>query len=127
YAQALEKGDRLTPAEQQKVVQNIARFTGLSPRFIEECNLRITPQRWFKELKRDKRRTIGRLDSRFEGIDSDAAGEREEYDPSSVSIEGPFTAAFQDYARRELNWKSDMYYATWGNVRPWDQTGNTAV
>jgi carboxypeptidase C (cathepsin A) len=127
YAAALEKGDRMPPSERQKVVQDIARFTGLSPKYIEESNLRISPQRWFKELERDKRRTIGRLDSRFEGMDVDAAGEREEYDPSEASYEGAFVAAFQNYARRELNWKSDMFYAVSGNVRPWDQTGNTAV
>lgn len=127
YAAALEKGDRMAPSEQQKAVQDIARFTGLSPKYIEESNLRISPQRWFKELERDKRRTVGRLDSRFEGMDVDAAGEREEYDPSEASYEGAFVAAFQNYARRELNWKSDMFYAVSGNVRPWDQTGGTAV
>jgi len=127
YASALEKGDQLAPSEYQKVVKDIARFTALSPKFIEENNLRISPQRWFKELLRDKRKTLGRLDSRFEGVDVDAAGEREEYDPSSASVEGPFSAAFQDYVRRELGWKTDMYYAVWGNVRPWDQTGNTSV
>ena len=127
YAAALEKGDQLSPSEYQKVVQNIARFTALSPKYIEQSNLRISPQRWFKELKRDKRRTIGRLDSRFEGMDVDAAGERDEYDPSEASYEGAFVATFHDYMRRELNWHTDTFYKVSGNVRPWDQTGNTAV
>ena len=127
YAAALEKGDRLSPAEYQKVVQDIARFTGLSTKYIEQSNLRVSPFRWFKELERDKRRTIGRLDSRFEGIDVDAAGERVEYDPSEASYEGAFVATFHDYTRRELKWDSDMYYTVTANVRPWDQTGNTEV
>ena len=127
YAQALEKGDALTPAEYQKIVQEIARFTGLSPKYIEETDLRISPFRWFKELERDKRKTIGRLDSRFEGIDVDAAGERVEYDPSEASYEGAFVATFHDYTRRELKWDSDGYYTVSANVRPWDQTGNTEV
>ncbi len=127
YAQALQKGDQLTPAERQKVVQDMARFTGLSPKYIEESNLRVSPFRWFKELERDKRRTVGRLDSRFEGMDVDAAGERVEYDASEASYEGAFVATFQDYVRRELKWDSDAYYTVTGNVRPWDQTGNTAV
>ncbi len=75
YAAALEKGDELSPAEYQKVVQDLARFTGLSTKYIEQTNLRISPQRWFKELERDKRLTTGRLDSRFTGMDYDAAGE----------------------------------------------------
>jgi carboxypeptidase C (cathepsin A) len=127
YAQALEKGDELTPAEHQKVVEDIAHYTALSPKFIEETNLRVSPFRWFKELERDKRRTVGRLDSRFEGIDVDAAGERPEYDPSEASYEGAFVATFHDYVRRELKWDSDAYYTVSANVQPWDQTGNTAV
>ncbi len=127
YAQALEKGDELTPAEHQKIVAEIARFTGLSPKYIEETDLRISPFRWFKELERDKRKTIGRLDSRFEGMDADAAGERVEYDPSEASYEGALVATFHDYTRRELKWDTDQYYTVSANVRPWDQTGNTEV
>lgn len=127
YAQALEKGDKLGAAEYKKVVADTARFTGLSPQYIEQTNLRISPFRWFKELERDKRRTIGRLDSKFEGMDADAAGERDEYDPSEASYEGAFVAAFQDYVSRELKWNSDMYYTVTANVRPWDQTGDTQV
>jgi len=127
YAQALEKGDQLSSDERQKIVADLARFTGLSTKFIEEANLRVTPFRWFKELERDKRRTIGRLDSRFEGMDVDAAGERNEYDPSEASYEGAFVATFHDYIRRELKWDSDAYYTVTANVRPWDQTGNTEV
>ncbi len=127
YAQALEKGDQLTPAEHQKVVKDIARLTGLKPQYIEEANLRIVPWRWFKELMRDQRRTVGRLDSRFLGIDVDAAGEHDEYDPSEASYEGAFVATFQDYLRRELGWKSEMNYVVTANVRPWSDAGETRV
>jgi len=127
YAQALDKGDRMSPAERQEVVKEIARYTALSPKYIEQTNLRISPFRWFKELERDKRRTSGRLDSRFEGMDADAAGERVEYDPSEASYEGAFVATFQDYVRRELKWNTDMYYTVTARVQPWDQNGNTAV
>jgi len=127
YAQALDKGDQLSKEEYQKVVTDMARYTGLSPKYLEECNLRVSPQRWFKELERDKRRTVGRLDSRFEGMDADAAGERYEYDASEASYEGAYVAAFQDYVRRELKWDTDMYYTVTARVQPWDQTGNTAV
>lgn len=127
YAQALEKGDQLSDAERDKVAEDLAHYTGLSTQYIEEANLRVSPFRWFKELERGKRRTIGRLDSRFEGIDVDAAGERNEYDPSESSYEGAFVATFQDYVRRDLKWDSDAYYTVTANVRPWDQTGNTEV
>jgi carboxypeptidase C (cathepsin A) len=121
YAAALEKGDQIPAAEYQKVVKDMARLTGLSPKYIEEANLRVSPQRWFKELERDKRKTMGRLDARFEGMDVDAAGERYEYDSSEASYEGAYVAVFQDYVRRELKWNSDMFYTVTANVRPWDQ------
>jgi carboxypeptidase C (cathepsin A) len=121
YAQALEKGDEIPPAEYQKVVKDLSRMTGLSTKYIEETNLRISPQRWFKELLRDKRKTVGRLDARFTGMDADAAGERNEYDSSEASYEGAYSAMFQDYVRKELKWNSDAYYQITGNVRPWDQ------
>lgn len=125
YAQALEKGDELPEAERRKVVADMARLTGLSERYIEEANLRVSSRRWFKELMRDKRKTVGRLDSRFLGMDRDAAGENYEYDPSEASYEGAFVATFQDYVRRELGWKTERYYRVSGNVRPWDRTGGT--
>jgi carboxypeptidase C (cathepsin A) len=128
YAAALEKGDQLSPAEYQKIVKDLARFTGLTPKYIEQANLRISPQRWFKELERDKRRTVGRLDSRFEGMDVDAAGERYEYDSSEASYEGAYAAMFQDYVRRDLKWNTEGYYTISANVRPWDngQPGSVA-
>jgi carboxypeptidase C (cathepsin A) len=127
YAAALEKGDALTPEEHKKIVEEIAHYTALSPKYIEQANLRVSPFRWFRELERDKRLTIGRLDSRFTGMEVDAAGERPDYDPSEASYEGAYVATFHDYVRRELKWESDMYYTVSANVRPWDQTGNTEV
>jgi carboxypeptidase C (cathepsin A) len=127
YAATLNKGDLATPEEYQKTAEGLARLAGLSQKYVEESNLRISSSRWFKELERDKRRTIGRLDSRFEGYDVDAAGEREEYDPSEASYEGAFVATFHDYVRRDLGWDSNAYYTVTANVRPWDQTGYPQV
>jgi len=121
YAAALEKGEELPAAEHQQVVTRLARLTGLSPTYLEQTNLRVSPQRWFKELLRDKRLTVGRIDARFTGRDADAAGERDEYDPSLASYDGSFVAVFQDYVHRELKWNSDLYYTLSANVQPWDQ------
>jgi carboxypeptidase C (cathepsin A) len=121
YASALEKGDEITAAEKQKIVKELARLTALSPKYLEQTNLRISPQRWFKELLRDRRQTVGRIDSRFLGMDADAAGERYEYDSSLASYDGAYVAMFQDYVRRDLKWNTDMYYTLSANVRPWDQ------
>src|SRR5690242_246036 len=97
YAAALERGDAFTPEEHKKIVEEIAHYTALSPKYIEQANLRVSPFRWFRELERDKRLTIGRLDSRFTGMEQDAAGERPDYDPSEASYEGAYVATFHDY------------------------------
>src|SRR5207302_969349 len=82
--------------------------------------LRISPGRFRKELLRKEGRTIGRYDSRLEGTDIDSAGERPEFDPSYASVQGAFTATFNDYVRDELKWDTDLTYeALTDKVRPW--------
>ncbi len=120
YTSGLLKGDKLAGAERSKAVELTARFTGLSKEFVQNSNLRISPTRFRKELLRSEGRTIGRYDSRLEGTDADSAGERPEYDPSYSSVQGAFTATFNDYARQELKWESDLTYeALTDKVQPW--------
>jgi carboxypeptidase C (cathepsin A) len=70
---------------------------------------------------RDQGRTVGRLDGRFQGIDRDAAGEHFEYDPGYANIQGPYTAGFNDYVRRTLQFESDLpYEILTERVRPWN-------
>lgn len=121
YTVALAKGDALAPAERQTVIDKIARYTGLSKEFVDNSNLRIELGRFNKELLRTDRRTVGRLDSRFKGIDAQAVGERSEFDPSMAAIRPPYTAAFNDYVRRELGYQSDReYYILGGGTGRWD-------
>ena len=110
YNLALAKGSALGEDERAAVVETLARLTGLSTAFVEQSNLRINIHRFVKELLRDQGRTVGRLDSRFKGIDRDAAGEHTEHDPSHSAIAGAYTGAFNDYVRRELEFENDMPY-----------------
>ena len=120
YTSALMKGDNLTDAEKQSVIAKLARFSGLSPKYLEQTNLRIDIDRFDKELLRDQRRTVGRLDARFIGINRDAAGEEPDFDPSYAAIFGEYTATFNDYVRRTLKFESDLpYEILTDKVRPW--------
>jgi|SRR5579871_826146 len=120
YTLALFKGDSMSAEERSAVVKNLARLTGLSPTFIEENNLRVRAGRFEKELLRDERRTLGRYDSRLEGVDEDAAGTNPEYDPSYASVQGAFTAAWNQYVRTDLKFESDLQYEVLtGRVNPW--------
>jgi len=78
--------------------------------YVKEANLRISPTRFRKEVLRDDRRTLGRYDMRFEGVDIDSAGETPGYDASDTGITGAFVAAFHDYLQRELKYESTETY-----------------
>jgi carboxypeptidase C (cathepsin A) len=110
YATALLQGDQLSKRTRAQVVAKMARYTGLSPEFIERSNLRINDQHFFKELLRDRGLTIGRLDSRLLGRDRLGVTERPEFDPLMTATSGPFTATFYDYVRSDLNFESDIAY-----------------
>jgi carboxypeptidase C (cathepsin A) len=113
YAEALWQGQNLSVAEEDSVAQKLSQFTGLSAEYWKQSNLRVTRLRFRKELLRDDRRTLGRYDARFEGIDVDAAGDAPSYDASEAGISGAFTAAFHEYLANALNFTStDTYKAT---------------
>jgi carboxypeptidase C (cathepsin A) len=120
YAAALLKGNSLTPEERANIAQKLARYTGISPEFIERSNLRILDQHFFKELLRDRSQVVGRLDSRLLGRDRLGVTERPERDPLLATVIGPYTAAFYDYVRAELNFESDLPYEILNSkVWPW--------
>ncbi|HKO00181.1 MAG TPA: peptidase S10, partial [Thermoanaerobaculia bacterium] len=120
YTTALMHGDTTPEADRKAIAQRVARFTGLSADYVERANLRIHIDRFDKELLRDQRRTVGRLDGRFTGIEKDAAGEGTEFDPSYAAIMGEYTAVLNDYVRRELKFETDLpYEILTGKVRPW--------
>ncbi len=110
YASALMKGDQISESEKAAIAAQLAAYTGLSEEYLLETNLRINIFRFTKELLRDERRTVGRLDSRFKGMDIDAAGESFEHDPSMTAIMGPYTATVNHYLRTELGYEDDQEY-----------------
>jgi carboxypeptidase C (cathepsin A) len=121
YTLVLMQGAALPAARRAEIAARLADYTGLSQGYVERSNLRIPIHRFVKELLRDQRRTTGRLDSRFTGIDRDAAGETFEFDPSYSAIQGPYTATLNDYVRRDLQFESDLpYEILTDRVRPWN-------
>ncbi|NNJ10897.1 peptidase S10 [Chloroflexales bacterium ZM16-3] len=120
YALALLRGDTLGDTARAEVAARLARYTGLSQGYVLGCNLRIRDDRFVKELLREQGRTVGRLDSRFLGIDRDRVGERADHDPSYSAILGPYSAALNAYVRSELGYASDLpYEIISGRVHPW--------
>jgi carboxypeptidase C (cathepsin A) len=120
YAGALLKGGWLSESEKEKVAEKMSYYTGLSKTYCLQSNLRVTEDRFYKELRRADGLTIGRLDARFTGRDLEDGGESVSFDPSFSNIDGPFTATMNDYFQRELKFTTNDDYNIFGNVRPWN-------
>jgi carboxypeptidase C (cathepsin A) len=106
------KGDRLSESERHRVARRLARYTGLDVDYVLGSNLRINIHHFCKELLRGDKRSVGRLDSRFKGVEAVAVTETPEFDPSMVAITPPYTAAFNHYVRSELGVETDLTYET---------------
>ena len=120
YASALIKGQRLQGEERASVRRRLARFTGLSERFLEAADLRVSDQRFYKELLRDRGLVIGRLDARYTGRDYDSAGETPDNDPSFYGIDAGYTAALNEWVRGGLGFRTERHYSTIGGVNNWN-------
>jgi carboxypeptidase C (cathepsin A) len=120
YLWALARGSRLTAAQRAEAVSRVAALTGLSEEYVDQVNLRPEHVRFFTELLRSRRLTVGRLDGRFTGWDSDYGREHWTSDPSIDAITGPYATALNHYVRGELGYRSDLpYEVLTSRVEPW--------
>ncbi|MGB7859763.1 MAG: peptidase S10 [Acidimicrobiia bacterium] len=110
YWTALARGDRLDADRRAEIAEKIREFTGLSETFIDQYDLRIHIMRFCKELLRDTKRTVGRLDSRYIGIDRLGASTSLEADPSGDATRGVAASALNQYLREEIGFESDEVY-----------------
>lgn len=122
YVPFLWKGDNNTASDKKAMAKKLSVYTGLSEQFIENSNFRIDISHFTKELLRDNDRTVGRLDSRYKGIDRRSVGASFEYDPSYDGvIYGPYSGVLNHYIADELKFESDLTYEILtGNVHPWN-------
>jgi carboxypeptidase C (cathepsin A) len=121
---AIAKGGFLDEAKKKEIMTKMSRYSGLSEKVIRENNMDISTNLFWKELLRDKGYTVGRLDSRYKGIDRSDGGESPDYNAELVSWEHSFTPAINMYLREELKYKTDLRYYMFGPVNPWDRNGD---
>ncbi|WP_088322939.1 S10 family peptidase [Polaribacter tangerinus] len=122
---AIAKGGFIENSEKEKVANEFSKFSGLSSKVILQNNLEVSPSFFWKELLRDKNgKTIGRLDSRYLGIDKRETGSSTDYNSELTSWLHSFTPAINYYIREELKFKTDVKYNVFGNVSPWDNRNN---
>ena len=124
YLPALAKGGTLSEAGRKQMAAKVVRYSGLSEKAVLQNNLSISTNFFWKELLRDKGYTVGRLDSRYLGVDKKDGGERPDYNAELTAWLHAFTPAINIYLRDELNYKTDLPYNMFGNVFPWNNENN---
>ena len=117
---AMAKGGFINPQERSEIASKMALYSGLSEKSILQNNLDVPTAFFWKDLLREEGKTIGRLDSRYLGIDRKDAGMRPDYSAELTSWLHSFTPAINHYIQKELKFKTDIKYNMFGLVRPWN-------
>lgn len=110
YQTALNKGHTISDQERASIAQQMSALIGIDANFINAANLRVELSPFRKELLRDRRQTVGRLDSRYLGIDASQVTGAPEEDPASSAVTGAYYGMFQDYIANTLNYRTDLEY-----------------
>ncbi|MBS9523268.1 carboxypeptidase [Litoribacter ruber] len=121
---AMVKGGYLEEDRKKELAEKMARYSGMSEKVILEHNLAVPTNFFWKELMREEGLTIGRLDSRYRGIDRQGSGERPDHDPALTAWNHAFAPAMNYYVRNVLKYETDLTYNLFGPVHPWDRSGD---
>jgi len=121
---AIAQGGVLNADKKKEVIKKLARYIGIGETEVARYSMTIPFDYFWKELLRDKGKTVGRLDSRYIGIDKLDAGDNPDYNAELTSWEHSFTPAINMYLRDELGYKTDLNYYIFGPTFPWDNTNN---
>jgi len=121
---AMARGGFLEENKKKEIAKKMSRYSGISEQVILQNNLDVALGLFWKELLRDEGYTVGRLDSRYKGIDKRNAGEQPDFNAELISWEHSFTPAINIYLREELKYKTDLKYYVFGPVQPWDRSGD---
>jgi len=124
YIPALSRGGFLDESRKQEVARDVARWSGLSEQFVRNHNLAVPASAYWKELLQDEGHTVGRLDSRYKGVDTKNAGDEYDYPAELTAWNHAFTPAINHYLRDELGLETDLKYHVFGPVRPWNDENN---
>ena len=120
---AMTMGGALPAERRAALVQQYARYSGLKPAAVAQYNMAVPTSFFWKELLRDQGMTVGRLDSRYRGVDRTDAGTSPDFDPALTSWNHAFAPAINHYLRDKLGFKTDLQYWLFGPVNPWNRNG----
>ncbi|MEJ2113726.1 MAG: carboxypeptidase [Flavobacteriaceae bacterium] len=121
YLPAISKGGFVSSTERNSVAEKVAYYSGLKKDIVLKSNLRVPTSLFWKELLREQGYTVGRLDSRYLGIDKNDASDSPDFSPELMSWLHSFTPPINYYLREHLNFKTDIDYNMLEDVSPWDR------
>ncbi|MDX1407526.1 MAG: carboxypeptidase, partial [Saprospiraceae bacterium] len=121
---AMAQGGFIDDNVRRQMAEKMSYYSGISTKVILEHNLDVPDAFFWKELLRDDGYTVGRLDSRYRGIDRMRAGTRPDFNSELTSWLHAFTPAINHYYSEHLDYKTDIKYNMFGPVRPWDRSGD---
>ena len=110
YMEALLMGSELPEAQKQAVAEKLHGYTGLPVDYLIRANLRVNGGEFSKTLRLNDDTTIGRLDTRFQGPSIDPLSQGADYDPQSTAIASAYTAALNEYMRKDLKYGTNQTY-----------------
>jgi carboxypeptidase C (cathepsin A) len=120
YTMALARGGALSADQRKNIVEKVSRYTGMTQDYVDKADLRIRSDNFRKLLLGDSRQLIGRFDGRIKGYDPRPVGSSPEYDPSLPEYLAIYSAAFNDYIRKELRYENDLPYEVLAGLGPWN-------
>ncbi|MFY0689460.1 MAG: carboxypeptidase [Cyclobacteriaceae bacterium] len=120
----IAKGGFVSDEDRKSAADKMAYYSGISSKSILQYNLDVPTSFYWKELLREEGFTVGRLDSRYKGIDKTDGGDRPDFNSELTSWLHSFTPAINHYFSTVLNYRTDHKYNMFGPVRPWDRSGN---
>lgn len=122
---ALAMGGALPAEKRKEIARQISRYSGLSESAVLNQNLAVPTGYFWKELLRDRQFTVGRLDSRYRGLDRSDAGNSPDHDPALTAWNHAFAPAINHYLRDVLGYKTDLQYWLFGPVHPWNRSDDS--
>ncbi|MCM4153344.1 carboxypeptidase [Arenibacter sp. N53] len=125
YTPALFKGDQISENEKANIASKLAYYTGTNTDYWLKADLRVDASEFFAEFLRENGEIVGRLDSRFTGINQDLLSQEGSHDPQSLAISPAYISGFLDYFYGDLKVNKNLLYSITAGRRDgfkWDWT-----
>jgi carboxypeptidase C (cathepsin A) len=130
YTPALFKGTSISDQDKRAIADKLVKYAGATQDFWLSANLKVKASEYFNALLKKEGKTVGRLDSRYLGINENLKNQYAITDPQSDAISPAYTIGFLDYLHGDLGVSKELNYKTSARVAfddfkwDWSHRGN---